>query len=284
MLYQICFIFLIFFSYSVFGWFVECVFCTIVDKKITYDRGFLLGPYCPIYGWGALYMYFFLTKYKEDPVTLFVMSMVGPTILEYFTSYLMEKLFKARWWDYSNRKFNIEGRVCLFNSFLFGILGLAFIYVIHPGYTLFLKEISDHILVVVSIIFFFIYLIDNIFSFMILAKLKIRVGKIRKDSTSEIDHQIRTFLSEYNFFMKRLFKAFPHIQILSNRGSQITETIQLILKKLEIESEKYKRKIEKERKKRKKRIEKMKLKIKTAKNRRKKRKLKDKLKKEISKV
>lgn len=284
MLYQICFIFLIFFSYSIFGWLVECIFCTIVDKKLTYDRGFLLGPYCPIYGWGTLYMYFFLTKYREDPFTLFVMAVVGTTILEYFTSYMMEKLFKARWWDYSNQKFNIEGRVCLLNSFLFGVLGLAFIYVIHPCYSLFLERIPDHILIILSTIFFIIYLVDNIFSFVILGKLKIQVGKIRKDSTSEIDHQIRLFLSNHNFFMKRLFKAFPHIQILSNRGGQITSAIQSILEKIEKESEKYKKKIEKERRKSKKRIAKIKLKIETAKSYRKKEKLKAKLKKEKSKV
>jgi len=284
MLYQICFLFLTFFSYSVFGWLVECIFCTVVDKKLTYDRGFLLGPYCPIYGWGALYMYLFLTKYKEDPFILCVMTMVGTTILEYFTSYMMEKLFHARWWDYSNRKFNIEGRVCLLNSFLFGVLGLAFTYVIHPSYSLFLEGISDHILIIIAISFFAIYFIDNIISFIILAKLKIQVRGIRKDSTSEIDHQIRSFISNHNFFMKRLFNAFPHIQILSSRGTHITLAIQSILEKIEQESKKYKKKIERGRRKQQKRIEKIKLKIKTAKSYRTKEKLKARLKKEKSEV
>ncbi|MDE5587247.1 MAG: putative ABC transporter permease, partial [Bacilli bacterium] len=85
------------------GWFLECIFCTIDDKKLVYDRGFLLGPYCPIYGCGALYMYFFLDKYQSDPLALFIMAMVGTSILEYVTSFLMEKIFRARWWDYSNR-------------------------------------------------------------------------------------------------------------------------------------------------------------------------------------
>ena len=212
------------------------------------------------------------------------MAVVGTTTLKYFTSYMMEKLFRARWWDYSLRKFNIEGRVCLLNSFLFGILGLAFIYIIHPNYSFFLEKVPDYILIIITIIFFVVYLIDNIFSFIILEKLKIQVGMIRKDSTSEIDHQIRDFISSHNFFMKRLFKAFPHIQILSGRGNQITSTIQSILERIEKESEKYKRKIEKERRKRKKRIEKIKLKMKVVKSRRKKEKLKAKLRKEKLKV
>ena len=284
MLYQICYIFLIFFSYSIFGWLVECIFCTIINKKLTYDRGFLLGPYCPIYGWGALYMYFFLSKYKEDPFTLFVMAMVGTTVLEYVTSYMMEKLFKARWWDYSKRKFNIEGRVCLLNSFLFGILGLAFIYVIHPSYSSFLESIPNQTFIILAIISFIIYFIDNIFTFVILTKLKIQVGKIRKDSTSEIDREIRGLLSNHNFFIRRLFKAFPHIQILSSRGHQITTAILSILERIEKERGKYKGKLEKEKRNHQKRIAKIKLKIKGAKNQRKKEKLRRKLKKEKSKV
>ncbi len=284
MLYQICYIFLIFLSYSIFGWLVECIFCTIVDKKLTYDRGFLLGPYCPIYGWGALYMYCFLTKYKEDPFTLFVMAMVGTTVLEYVTSYMMEKLFKARWWDYSKRKFNIEGRVCLFNSVLFGVLGLVFIYGIHPSYSLFLENLPNQVLIILAVITFIIYLIDNIFSFVIITKLKIQVSMIRRDSTSEIDRQIWNFLSNHNFFIRRLFKAFPHIQILSSRGHQITSAIWSVLERIEKESQKYKRKREKDKRNQKKRIAKIKLKIKNVKNQRKKERLKAKLKKEKSKV
>lgn len=224
MLYDICYIFVLFLSYAIMGWIVECIFCSIVDKKLVYDRGFLLGPYCPIYGYGALYMYFFLQKYQNDPVVLFIMAMVGTTILEYFTSFWMEKIFKARWWDYSNQKFNIEGRVCLLNSFLFGVLGIFFIYVINPFYTGIINQIPNNIFIGISIILMIGFLIDNILTFTILEKLKLKVGEIKKDATSEIDSQIREFLSHYNFYIKRLFKAFPTMEIQSNI-EQLTDTI-----------------------------------------------------------
>ncbi len=259
------------------GWLVECIFCTIDDKKLVYDRGFLLGPYCPIYGWGALYMYFFLGKYQNDPLVLFIMAMVGTSILEYITSFFMEKLFRARWWDYSNRKFNIEGRVCLLNSILFGILGLAFTYLIHPAYLGFIHKIPESVLIILSILLFVVYLVDNILSFTIIEKLKLRVDTMKKDSTSEIDQQVREFLSHYKFYIKRLLKAFPQAQILSTRGNPITSMIQSSLERIEHESKKYREKLEKAAEKRKRKIEKMKRKIANVKSQRKKEKLRNRL-------
>ena len=104
-MYQICFYFLMFFCYSVLGWLVECICCTLERKKPTFDRGFLVGPYCPIYGYGAMYMYFFLSKYKSDFLVLFIMAIVGTSTIEFFTSYFMEKIFKARWKNLSQKFF-----------------------------------------------------------------------------------------------------------------------------------------------------------------------------------
>ena len=81
-----------------------------------------MGPICPIYGHGAIIMLILLKDFASNPFILFVMSMLVCTTLEYLTSYFMEKLFSARWWDYSNKKFNINGRVCLRNTLCFGIL------------------------------------------------------------------------------------------------------------------------------------------------------------------
>ena len=114
-------IFYIFILYSILGWFMEVVIVSSKKRKIT-ARGFLIGPWCPIYGFGALFITLLLRKYYNDPVALFVMSFLMGTILEYVTSYLMEKLFHARWWDYSNHKFQINGRVSLTTSLGFGAL------------------------------------------------------------------------------------------------------------------------------------------------------------------
>ena len=115
---------------------METIFVGIQKKRIV-DRGFLIGPYCPIYGVGALVMIFYLTQYKDNILTVFILGVVICSLLEYFTSYVMEKLFKTRWWDYSNNKFNLNGRICGFNSLLFGIAGVLVIYFVQSSLDLF---------------------------------------------------------------------------------------------------------------------------------------------------
>ena len=93
--------FLVFIFYSFLGWLMEVILTYSSDKKFV-NRGFLIGPYCPIYGWGVLLIMFILKRYLDRPIGLFCMAVIICSVLEYLTSYLMEKLFKARWWDYSN--------------------------------------------------------------------------------------------------------------------------------------------------------------------------------------
>ena len=121
----------LFLIYSFIGWLTEVSAFLISDKKFV-NRGFMVGPVVPIYGTGGILITLFLTRYYNEPVTLFCMAVIVCSILEYFTSYLMEKLFKTRWWDYSNKKFNINGRICLSNLVLFGIMGLVMIYLVNP--------------------------------------------------------------------------------------------------------------------------------------------------------
>lgn len=118
-------------AYSFLGWLCETIFCSIGQKKFVY-RGFLIGPVCPIYGFGALFILALLTDVKDNLPALFMSAMVVTSVLEYLTSFLMEKLFRAKWWDYSKKPFNIHGRVCLQNSVLFGIMGVLLARYIAP--------------------------------------------------------------------------------------------------------------------------------------------------------
>jgi len=131
MYYNISLLFTYFILYALIGWLCEVAYCSIPEKKFV-NRGFLNGPYCPIYGVGALIIVFFLGPYIHNPVKVFLIGMVTTSILEYITSWGMEKTFHAKWWDYSSHKFNINGRVCLKNSILFGVMSLALMYVLHP--------------------------------------------------------------------------------------------------------------------------------------------------------
>ena len=92
--------FLYFIIYSFLGWVCEVIFCSVPARKFI-NRGFLMGPVCPIYGCGALLVIGFLMPFKDSLVMVFAVGMVVTSLLEYITSYAMEKLFHSRWWDYS---------------------------------------------------------------------------------------------------------------------------------------------------------------------------------------
>ena len=125
--------------YSIIGWVYESTICSISQRKLI-NRGFLNGPYCPIYGTGAVLVLLVLGRI-QNPVLLFFAGAALTCSLEYLTSWLMEKLFHARWWDYSKRKFNIGGRVCLIGAIVFGAFSVVLILVLHPW----VKSLTDRL-------------------------------------------------------------------------------------------------------------------------------------------
>ena len=138
--------------YSIIGWIYESTICSIGQRKLI-NRGFLNGPYCPIYGTGAVLVLLVLGRLK-NPVVLFFAGAVLTCSLEYLTSWLMEKLFHARWWDYSKRKFNIGGRVCLIGAVVFGAFSVVLILVLHPAIKSLTDRLTDTALNVICAILF----------------------------------------------------------------------------------------------------------------------------------
>ncbi len=124
--------FLIFIFFSVFGWVCEVAFVGIFSEHKFVNRGMLHGPLCPIYGFGGCVILLLPKVILSSWVPLFFCSMILCTVLEYFVSWLLEKIFHTQWWDYSKNKFNLNGRICLLNSILFGVLGLLVVHFIQP--------------------------------------------------------------------------------------------------------------------------------------------------------
>lgn len=182
--------FLLFIFYSALGWIVESGYANIKNGKII-NRGFLIGPWLPIYGWGALAITIFLRKYIDDPIALFVMSMIICSLLEYITSYVLEKIFKVRWWDYSDMKYNINGRICLETMIPFGILALLVMYIINPFVQNILNIIPNFWLNLITVVLFTLYLIDNIISFKYAEDLKKIDFDREKDNTEEIKENMK---------------------------------------------------------------------------------------------
>lgn len=216
MINNLCFYFILFLIYSIIGWVMEVIFTLFKDKTLV-NRGFLIGPYCPIYGCGCVLIILLLKRYSNDFFVLFIMSMVVCSILEYLTSYIMEKLFKARWWDYSDRKFNINGRICLETMIPFGLLGCLLMYVINPFISGFISKVPKDILNPISIVLFILFVIDNIASYSIITKLHLHTNKIVMDNTEEITKKVREYVTNHSKFGKRLMKSFPNLKVLKER-------------------------------------------------------------------
>ena len=225
-------VFLLFIIYAFIGWIVEIINNIIVYKKFV-NRGFLIGPYCPIYGVGGLIAAIFLTKYKESIIVLFVMSMFLFALLEYFTSYLMEKLFKARWWDYTDYRFNINGRICLETLIPFGLLGCFAIYVVNPIIFSIFNITNIVFLRIIALVIFIIFIIDFTVSLKIINSFKDTAVKfLKKDNTEEITKKVKEILISKSVWTKRLIESFPKAKAV------ITNNIDLIRMKFELKQTK----------------------------------------------
>ena len=216
--------FLLFISYAFLGWCME-VTCKFIQYKKFINRGFLIGPYCPIYGWGALAITILLKRYMEDPLVLFVMSTIICSIIEYLTSYFMEKKYHARWWDYSNKKFNINGRICLETLIPFGILGVAIMYGTNPILFKLYNQIPQLVINILTVILFIGFIVDNIISSNIISSINVEENKLIKDNTEEITEKIKQVLRQKSWLHRRLINAYPGLKDIKVKIKKVEQKI-----------------------------------------------------------
>ena len=224
-------IFLLFWFFSILGWIIEVIVCSVCDKKLV-NRGFLIGPYCPIYGFGSLIM-LLVSSYKDHLVVCFILALTLCSALEYFASYLMEKLFKIRWWDYSHDTFNINGRICLRNAIAFGALGVIFTRYLNPWYFSIIDKLSDKVLIITSIIVLILTLIDIFISFNAMNSIKNIIKKDiskykHKDATDDVKKLVNKKLLNINFLQKRLIETY---HLLGKEKEYIKKTIKKVNEK-----------------------------------------------------
>ena len=260
--YNLLEIIIYFITYSFLGWVMESVFRSISEKKLI-NTGFLKGPFCPIYGVGAIIMLLFLKRFSNNLIVLFIVSVVVLTIWEYLVGVLLEKLFHTKYWDYSNNKFNFQGRICLMNSIFWGILGIIFVKFMHPTIENLILKIDMRILIFVYTILGIVIVVDTITSIIKVKNIKSTLEKIEK-----LNEEIKEKLNEENIQylieqlkykrnktilrlyknVYRLKKAFPAINT-----NEITEVLNKKVELKEIKQE-IKQKIEKRKRKNKKSI------------------------------
>lgn len=229
---EIYYYFLLFLIYSFIGWLIE-VIGKLIEKHKFINRGFLIGPICPIYGHGCLLMILTLSRYKDNPLVLFVNAIFICSLLEYFTSYFMEKIFKARWWDYSTKRFNLNGRICAETMIPFGILGTLVICVINPIFEYLLNLFNFETIKITAVVLFIIYIIDYTISLIIMFGFKGTLKTVEKDGTEEITKKVKKILINKNVLYKRLVEAFPNFMNPKERLLLIKARVEKELKNIE---------------------------------------------------
>lgn len=164
--------------YSFVGWVCESIWCSVEAKKWV-NRGFLSGPFCPIYGFGGLIILIVTEPLIQYPPLVFLAATLAASLLEYFTGWLLEALFQMRWWDYSHRRFNIKGRVCLGNSLLFGVMGIGVTYFLHPLVRRLIERIPSDWMRLIATLLVAVFVFDLLRTLVNITRLKERIAGVR---------------------------------------------------------------------------------------------------------
>lgn len=180
-----------FFIYCFVGWLCEEIYCSVAAKKIV-NRGFLHGPYLPIYGFGAMSVLYLLDPFINNIILLFFAGMIITSIIEYIGSYLLEKVFHIKLWDYSTYFMNINGRVCLLNSTMFGLLSLLMVYVIHPFVVSLVDLIPDLAQYYTAIVILLLMSLDFAFSAAKMSTFNKALEELR-DKSEEFKEKLLAF-------------------------------------------------------------------------------------------
>ncbi|MBA4701631.1 MAG: putative ABC transporter permease [Ruminococcus sp.] len=148
-----------FLTYSVLGWIVESIYMSICNRKLT-NRGFSKSPLCPIYGVGALTVYFLLSPYSHNRVLLFFLGAILATAIEWITARIMERLFGEIWWNYTDKPFNYKGILCLESTLAWGLYTLILFGVLHGFVERIVNAIPFRIGRIAGAVLILIYTVD----------------------------------------------------------------------------------------------------------------------------
>lgn len=239
---RVCYTVLLLLAYSFLGWCGEMAYCSIGQRRLCEKRGFLNGPLCPIYGHGAIVVLLALDGGCANPVLTFFLGAILTSIVEYATSYAMEKLFRMRWWDYSRYRFQINGRVCLLNSTLFGLASVFLCHFANPPMAQWLAGLfTAGVGVPLAVVLGGVYAVDIVASVWgavqigdrlaklqeIYAELSEKLEQVKVEQLQSIEAQrqrleeraerakeeaqqkLHALYEKQGFFERRLMKSFP---------------------------------------------------------------------------
>lgn len=177
-----------FIVYSMLGWLVESVYMSFCNKKIT-NRGFGKGPFCPIYGFGAVFGYLILRPLSDNPILLYFCGAFIATVFEYLVGRLMLKIFGEVWWDYNNKPCNYQGLICLESTIAWGFYAIIVITFLHGRIMGLIDQYDVGLGRRFCVIILCIVAIDYLFQFAKLFSLDIKRSREKLD---ELREYIRT--------------------------------------------------------------------------------------------
>ena len=233
-------IILLFFIYAFAGWCMEVALKYRQYHRFI-NRGFLTGPVCPIYGCGAVLITLVignLTRVESGLVMTFALSFVICGAVEYLTSLVLEKIFHARWWDYSQKPMNLHGRVWIGNLLLFGLAGIAIIHLLNPAIYHVFDRIPPGTREVLAVVLLAIIAVDFVISYFVLKLVKVGIDSSEADNTEEISKEVRQLLTNRSYFYKRFSDAYPEVVYK-------TERVQARLAAVKAEAERIRQEAEK---------------------------------------
>ena len=210
---------IIFFLFSMAGWLIEVTLKYIQFHRFI-NRGFFIGPYCPIYGWGAVAVTVLVGGMIGRHGTIgetFLAGMFVCGVLEYFTSWYMEKLFHARWWDYSQKPMNLHGRIWIGNLLLFGAGSVVIVKWIDPVLFRILGGWTPLAVKLTALLILLLLLADGTISHYLMGIVGKEFNTQSGDNTEEISKKVHALLKEKGYFLRRIHDAYPAAQARSSR-------------------------------------------------------------------
>ncbi|MDO5131993.1 MAG: putative ABC transporter permease [Eubacteriales bacterium] len=231
---------LLFFVYGFAGWCMEVILKYRQYHRFI-NRGFLTGPLLPIYGGGAVLITVIignLTGFESGIVMTFALSFVICGAVEYFTSLILEKIFHARWWDYSQKPMNLQGRIWIGNLILFGLAGVGIMYIFNPAIYKVFGAFSLRTREAVLSFLLLVFAADCVVSYFVLKLVKVGIDSSEADNTEEISKEVRHILTSKSYFYSRFADAYPDVIYKTDRVKARLLAVKAEAERMQKEAEK----------------------------------------------
>lgn len=211
-----------FIIYSILGFFLETIFAIITKGTLESRQSFLYGPFCIVYGIGAICLILSLNKYKNSNIKLFLYGMLIGSTVEYFTSYIGELITHIKWWDYSNALLNIHGRTCLFYAICWGFLAICLIKYINPFFDkiiekLFSKISTYSLKIIISFVIVFMT-VDGLLSCYALDNFLTRVALENNIKIIGVEEKADNNIATKLFSNEKMMMTYPNMLVVNDKN------------------------------------------------------------------